>query len=370
MSRRSSSKKKGKGKRPPSPTPPTSDVDSDDAIRNQNASSKKPRISSPVMNATASSSKGMAGFTSLVNRSNLNVAKAETNRGLKGGTSGRLSRAGASAKSTLQTDSKGITVGSIVFLVVGIMENPLVSDPRDSLSFHPVYCLQSEVDIPANTITGMKQAGLCKLAALFPKLFEWFVDSEDPHDTAPSWLICMKPPYKKALSVYSDDRSLPSGFDIMRACMMSKQKVGVQDRVLYLVTRTPVPSNVIREWRPKAPSQRVASSGSFEVHGHEDSSAEDTSGGDSSSNEDMPPIPRLLARQKGLQNIAEESEVEREVIDISDNDTDSDQATEPADDINQAAVANSAPVTPPNIIDMNDSFSVSMYIGGDDNPWN
>lgn len=101
---------------------------------------------------------------------------------------------------------------------------------------------------------GMKQSGLCvmdaggyhfastdtysvldkKLGALFPKLFQWFVDSEDPHDTAPSWLICMKPPYKKSLSVFSDDGSLPSGFDIMRACMMSKTKVGVHDRILYL----------------------------------------------------------------------------------------------------------------------------------------
>ena len=104
-------------------------------------------------------------------------------------------------------------------------------------------------------LTGMKQSGLCvmkdvgfeflstdtysdvdgKLYHLFPKLFEWLCQSEDDDTTGSSWLICVKPPYsRKRLVVYSDDRTLPTGFDIMTACQMSKSKAGVQDRILYL----------------------------------------------------------------------------------------------------------------------------------------
>lgn len=103
-------------------------------------------------------------------------------------------------------------------------------------------------------LTGMKQFGLCimkgtgfefrsgdtystideKLRNLFPKLFNWICESE-PYDTAvSSWLICMKPPYRKSLVVYSDDQSLPTGFDIITACQLGKSKAGVQDRILYL----------------------------------------------------------------------------------------------------------------------------------------
>lgn len=109
---RQSSKRKGKGKRPPSPNPATSDGGSDDGVQNQIVPSKKLRIVSPerinsrlfssAQNATSSSSKGLAGFASLINRSSLSAAKTETNRGLKSSTSGRLGRAGANAKSALQ----------------------------------------------------------------------------------------------------------------------------------------------------------------------------------------------------------------------------------------------------------------------------
>jgi hypothetical protein len=100
----------------------------------------------------------------------------------------------------------------------------------------------------------MKQSGLCvmkgagfeflptdsystiddKLRHLFPNLFNWIIEFEPSDATASSWLICMKPPYRKNLVVYSDDRSLPTGFDIITACQLSKSKAGVQDRVLYL----------------------------------------------------------------------------------------------------------------------------------------
>ena len=104
-------------------------------------------------------------------------------------------------------------------------------------------------------LTGMKQSGLCvmkdsgfeflstntysviddKLHIFFPKLFDWISESEPSDATTSSWLICIKPPYLcKSLIVYSDNQSLPTGFDIITACQLSKSKVGVQNQVLYL----------------------------------------------------------------------------------------------------------------------------------------
>jgi hypothetical protein len=101
----------------------------------------------------------------------------------------------------------------------------------------------------------MKQSGLCvlkdsgfefrstdtywtiedKLRVLFPKLFNWISISEPDDASTSSWMICMKPPYsRKSLIVYSDDQSLPTGFDIITACQLSRSKVGLQNRVLYL----------------------------------------------------------------------------------------------------------------------------------------
>ena len=120
--------------------------------------------------------------------------------------------------------------------------------------------LQSDVDISPVALTGMKQSGLCvmkdsgfefhasdsyslldsKLCNLFPDLFEWINKSKPDDATTSSWLVCMKPPYsRKSLVVYSDvvysdDRALPTGFDIMTACHLAKTKVGVQNQVLYL----------------------------------------------------------------------------------------------------------------------------------------
>lgn len=137
----------------------------------------------------------------------------------------------------------------------------------------------------------MKQSGLCvlresgfefrstdtyatiedKLRVLFPKLFGWISISEPDNASTSSWLICMKPPYsQKSLIVYSDDQSLPTGFDIITACQLSRSKVGLQNRVLYLgrsfilisyfilnfyaVTRDPVPSHIAITWRPSVSS--------------------------------------------------------------------------------------------------------------------
>ena len=110
-------------------------------------------------------------------------------------------------------------------------------------------------------LTGMKQSGLCvmsdsgfeflpsdthsivndKLCTLFPVLFHWMSQSEPDDATTSPWLICMKPPYvRKSVVVYSDDQTLPTGFDIMTACNLSKTKVGVQNRVLYLGKLSPL----------------------------------------------------------------------------------------------------------------------------------
>jgi hypothetical protein len=191
-------------------------------------------------------------------------------------------------------------------------------------AFHPVYCLRSEVDISSLALTGMKQSGLCvlresgfefhstdtysmiedKLRVLFPKLFNWISLSEPDDTDTSSWLICMKEPYsRKSLIVYSDDQSLPTGFDIMSACQLSRSKVGFQNRVLYLgrsfilviyfilnflaVTRDPVPSNIAITWRPSVSSTQRSSSKSkleldsdvLELEDTDSDSAEDQSFG-------------------------------------------------------------------------------------------
>ena len=128
-------------------------------------------------------------------------------------------------------------------------------EQEDVSTFHPIYRLQSDVDISPVALTGMRQSGLCmmkdsgfdfhasetysavekKLRDLFPSLFDWLSEAEPDDAENSSWLICMKTPYsRKSLVVYSDDRRLPNGFDIINACKLAKSKVGVQNRVLYL----------------------------------------------------------------------------------------------------------------------------------------
>jgi len=148
-------------------------------------------------------------------------------------------------------------VGMIVFLVIGVMEVCTLLSTNQPLYLHviiqnsvpesddaavvcqPVYQLQSDVNISSLAITGMKQSGLCvmresdfstdsysvvedKLCVLFPKLFNWISKSERDDATTSSWLICMRPPYaRKSLIVYSDDQSLPTGFDIFTVSRVS-----------------------------------------------------------------------------------------------------------------------------------------------------
>lgn len=118
-----------------------------------------------------------------------------------------------------------------------------------------MYQLQLDINISAVALTGMKQSGLCvmkdsgfeflasdmysmvdnKLQILFPDLFSWISESEPDDAITSSWLVCMKPPYSwKSLVVYSADQALLTGFDIMTACQLAKNKVGVQNQVLYL----------------------------------------------------------------------------------------------------------------------------------------
>lgn len=120
-------------------------------------------------------------------------------------------------------------------------------------SFHPVYSLQSEVDVSPNALTGMIQSGLAvrrnrgfefrstdsyatcdeMLRNLFPRLFNWIDENEDDNSELSSWLIGFKTPYKKRIAVYSDD-SLPTGSDILSSCQISKAKAGIRERTLYL----------------------------------------------------------------------------------------------------------------------------------------
>jgi hypothetical protein len=115
MNRRPS---KGKGKRLPSPT---NSSDEENMVRDRNIPSKRPRKASTeriqasalakmANNATTSSSKGMAGFSALItNRTNLSAATLETNRGLKGGISGRR-QGRTSAKSKAVAKAVWITI--------------------------------------------------------------------------------------------------------------------------------------------------------------------------------------------------------------------------------------------------------------------
>ena len=122
----------------------------------------------------------------------------------------------------------------------------------DATAFHPVYALQSDVDISSIALTRMKQSGLCimqgsgfefhpddtysvldeKLRILFPKLFDWLCESEEYDTINSSWLVCMKPP-RRSLAVYSNDQ-LPTGMDVITACQLAKTKVGVSHQIFYL----------------------------------------------------------------------------------------------------------------------------------------
>lgn len=105
--RPSNSKGKGKRKASPSPTPSSDERGSTPDLIHP--SPKRLRLSSPERikqaalakvvskSKAGSSSKGLAGFSALVNNANLSAARTETSLGLRSGTR-RSCRGGASTK--------------------------------------------------------------------------------------------------------------------------------------------------------------------------------------------------------------------------------------------------------------------------------
>ena len=267
--------------------------------------------------------------------------------------------------------------------------------------FLPVYCLRSDIDISSLGLTGMKQSGLCvrkdsgfefrstdsysmvedKLRAVFPKLFDWIAKYEPDDATTSSWLICMKSPYsRRSLIVYSDDQDLPTGSDIITACQLSRGKVGVQNRVLYLgtqisfllcgfyfmltrllhpfiVTREPVPSRILMTWRPSVVSTKGATSKDFEhALELEDTSLdemEDESIGHSLDH-------RTISNKEDVQTGKSFA-----ALRLTDGLTASPAADEDWD--KPAPVAN-AP-TPPSVDTIHDPFNSSLNFLNDENPW-
>ena len=213
----------------------------------------------------------------------------------------------------------------------------------------------------------MKQFGLCimkgtgfefhagdtystideKLRNLFPKLFDWICESK-PYDTTPSlssWLICMKPPYRKHLIVFSDDQALPTGFDIITACQLGKSKAGVHDRILYLgkplayyysdestfvtkwlsivilVTRDRVPQETLKTWRPRISSQRPSIHWQAVQNGSDiDDEFDSDNSSDGTSSPTFIPVPfpcTQLPSHPGPSRNRSEDEVAQDIISIS-----------------------------------------------------
>ena len=250
----------------------------------------------------------------------------------------------------------------------------------------------------------MKQSGLCvlkdsgfefrstdsysmvedKLRAVFPKLFDWIAKYEPDDATTSPWLICMKSPYsRRSLIVYSDDQDLPTGSDIITACQLSRSKVGVQNRVLYLgtqnsfgwgfyfmlthlfvVTREPVPSRILMTWRPSVVSTKGATSKDF---GHalelEDTSPNETE--DESISHSW--------NHHTISNKVEEEDVQTgksfAVLRLTDGLTASPAADKNWDkDWDKPAPVANAP-TPPSIDTIHDPFNSSLNFLDDENPW-
>ena len=96
----------GKGKRKASPSLSPSSVEEESIPDQSRPVIKKLRLSSPARvkqaalakivskSKLSSSSKGLAGFTAMVNNANLSAARMETNHGLRSGSSSSRSRSG------------------------------------------------------------------------------------------------------------------------------------------------------------------------------------------------------------------------------------------------------------------------------------
>ena len=96
-----------KGKQKATRAVSLSSSSADDAT-NQGPSTKRSRLHSPVRvkqvvmaklaSKSGSSSKGLAGFASLVNNAKLTAARVETNRGLRSSSSSKVSHGGLSTQ--------------------------------------------------------------------------------------------------------------------------------------------------------------------------------------------------------------------------------------------------------------------------------
>jgi hypothetical protein len=109
------------------------------------------------------------------------------------------------------------------------------------------------VDISPVAVTGMIQSGLAVrrnsgfqfrpsdsysvcdaiIRSQFPRLFDYIDEHDNDEAIESPWLVCLKPPYKKSLVVYSTDR-IPTAFDIISSCQTAKRKAGISERTLYL----------------------------------------------------------------------------------------------------------------------------------------
>ncbi|KIJ92423.1 hypothetical protein K443DRAFT_13620 [Laccaria amethystina LaAM-08-1] len=265
------------------------------------------------------------------------------------------------------------SIGTIVFLVVGVMANR-AAKVDDATSFQPAYALRSDVDISSVALTGMKQSGLCvtkssgftfhpddsypildaKLQELFPKLFTWLWNAEADDATTSSWLICMKPP-RRNLAVYSDDR-LPTGMDIIDACKLANTKVGISYWTLFLVTRYPVLAATLLEWKPRISLAQDPAM-------NKDSSVDDSDNDTPSPTFSTVPLP---SNQRSLQcrHDRSEDEVEQDIISISSM-SDGELSAPPP----KVPIPVPKAPTPPSVEVIQDFFHSSFNFDNDENPW-
>ncbi|KIM38494.1 hypothetical protein M413DRAFT_75940, partial [Hebeloma cylindrosporum] len=237
--------------------------------------------------------------------------------------------------------------------------------------FNPAYSLQSDVDISSIALTGMKQSGLCvmkssgfefhpddtyatvdgKLQIIFPKLFDWLYESEPDDASTSPWLVCLKGP-RRDLGLYSDDR-LPTGADIIDACRFGKPKVGVSNRILFLVTRYPVPVEKLEQWRPRISAALASSSKGSDF----DDQTSDEVNSDASSPTFSPALTTKPSLRRSILRNGSEDEVEQDIISISSMSAD------------EASVPVVKAPTPPCVEAIKDSFFSSINFDDEENPW-
>jgi len=170
----------------------------------------------------------------------------------------------------------------------------------------------------------------------------------------------MKPPYvRRSLIVYSDDQALPTGLDIFTAAHLSKSKVRMQNRVLYLVTRIPVPGQILKTWRPTVSLNNLPKSDL-----DSDSESEDYRGID----ETFSFIPSIKLPPSSRRPIVR-NKVHDDVISISDDDDKPVSMIRSDDDWDKPGPVVSPPTPPAEVEAIKDTFNSSMNFGDEGNPW-